>query len=98
MKTVARRPEAYSNTVTGVIVNGVDPAKVLSAVINEGIELAPGVHPKLQGRYFRIGHMGWVTPNDAMATIAVLERVLKSLGEDVRVGEGVKAAQLALFS
>ncbi|MFP3221321.1 MAG: alanine--glyoxylate aminotransferase family protein, partial [Sulfolobaceae archaeon] len=98
LKIVARRPEAYSNTVTGVIVNGVDPAKILSAVINEGVELAPGVHPKLQGRYFRIGHMGWVTPNDAIATIAVLERVLKSLGEDVRVGEGVKAAQLAMLS
>ncbi|MGC9106109.1 MAG: pyridoxal-phosphate-dependent aminotransferase family protein [Thermoprotei archaeon] len=96
LSVVARKPEAYSNTVTGVLVKSTDPSKVLSSVIDEGLELAPGVHPKLQGRYFRIGHMGWVTPNDAIATIAALERVLKSLGEDVRVGEGVRAAQLAL--
>jgi aspartate aminotransferase-like enzyme len=37
--------------------------------------------------------MGWVTPNDAIITISALERTLKRLGEDVRVGEGVKAAQ-----
>lgn len=94
---VAKRPEAYSNTVTGVILKKADPAEVLREVVNQGLELAPGVHPALAGRYFRIGHMGWVTPNDAVTTIAVLERVLKKLGEPVNLGEGVRAAQL-IFS
>ena len=96
LEIVARKPEAYSNTVTGVLLKKVSASEVLGKVIDEGVELAPGVHPKLAGRYFRIGHMGWVTPNDAIATIAALERVLKALGEDVKVGEGVRAAQEAL--
>jgi len=92
---VAKRPEAYSNTVTGVLLKKANPADVLKEVVTEGVELAPGVHPALAGKYFRIGHMGWVTPNDAIATLAVLERVLKRLGEPINLGEGVRAAQLS---
>lgn len=93
---IAKRPEAYSNTVTGVLLKKVNAGNVLTDIVSEGIELAPGVHPALQGKYFRIGHMGWVTENDAVATIATIERVLRKLGEDIRVGEGVKALQLYL--
>jgi len=96
LEIVAKRPEAYSNTVTGVLLKKVSADAVLSNIISEGIELAPGVHPALRGKYFRIGHMGWVTENDAFATIATIERVLKKLGEDVKVGEGVKATQIYL--
>jgi Serine-pyruvate aminotransferase/archaeal aspartate aminotransferase len=92
---VAKRPEAYSNTVTGVLLKKANPADVLKEVVTEGVELAPGVHPALAGKYFRIGHMGWVMPNDAIATLAVLERVLKRLGEPINLGEGVRAAQLS---
>ncbi|WP_205835801.1 pyridoxal-phosphate-dependent aminotransferase family protein [Metallosphaera hakonensis] len=94
LEIVAKRPETYSNTVTGVMVKKANPSEVLKAVLSEGLELAPGVHPALAGKYFRIGHMGWVTPNDVMTTIAVLERVLKRMGEPVNLGEGVRAVQL----
>lgn len=93
LEIVARMPEAYSNTVTGVIVSKTNPADVLSSMVSEGIELAPGVHPDLAGKYFRIGHMGWVNINDVIATISALERVLKKLGEPIRYGEGVRAVQ-----
>jgi len=93
LEIVAKRPDAYSNTVTGVMLRKAKAQDVLSEIIKEGVEIAPGVHPSLQGKYVRIGHMGWVTPNDAIITISALERTLKRLGEDVRVGEGVKAAQ-----
>lgn len=76
------------------MVKKANPSEVLKAVLSEGLELAPGVHPALAGKYFRIGHMGWVTPNDVMTTIAVLERVLKRMGEPVNLGEGVRAVQL----
>jgi len=97
LQIVAKRPEAYSNTVTGVLLNKVKANDVLKEVISEGVELAPGVHPSLAGKYVRIGHMGWVTPNDAIVTIASLERALKRLGEDIRFGEGVKAVQAYLI-
>ncbi|QIW25311.1 alanine--glyoxylate aminotransferase family protein [Sulfolobus sp. S-194] len=96
LEIVAKKPEAYSNTVTGVILKKTNASNVLSEIVLEGVELAPGVHPKLQGRYFRIGHMGWVTENDAIVTIASIERVLSKLGEDIRLGEGIKATQLYL--
>lgn len=96
LEIVAKRPEAYSNTVTGVMVKKVNASSVLSETVSEGIELAPGVHPALQGKYFRIGHMGWVTENDAISTVATIERVLRKLGEEVRIGEGVRSSQLYL--
>ncbi|ARM77014.1 septum site-determining protein [Acidianus manzaensis] len=93
LEIVAKAPDAYSNTVTGVKVSKVNPNDVLSAITQEGIELAPGVHPDLAGKYFRIGHMGWVNLNDAISTISALERVMKKLGEPINYGEGVKAIQ-----
>ncbi|NON62431.1 alanine--glyoxylate aminotransferase family protein [Acidianus sp. DSM 29099] len=95
---VAKNPEAYSNTVTGVMLNKVNPSDVLTRMVSEGIELAPGVHPDLAGKYFRIGHMGWTNENDVISTISALERVLKVLGEPIRFGEGVKAVQETLSS
>jgi len=38
--------------------------------------LAPGLGP-LEHDCFRIGHMGYTTPNDIIATMSVLERALK---------------------
>jgi aspartate aminotransferase-like enzyme len=93
LSLVAKEPSTYSNTVTGVKLSKVDASKVLSSMDEAGIELAPGVHPALAGRYVRIGHMGWITPNDAISTIATLERILHSLGEQVKLGDGVRATQ-----
>ncbi len=93
---VAKLPESYSNSVTGVELKKADPKMVMEMSLSEGVEFAPGVHPAF--KYFRIGHMGWVTPNDAVITISVLERVLKELGEDVRLGEGLRAVQEFLDS
>jgi len=91
LDVVARRPESYSNTVTGVLLKTIEPQKVLAETVNEGVEFAPGVHPAF--KYFRIGHMGWVTPNDAIVAISVIERTLRRLGEPIRFGEGVKAVE-----
>ncbi|WP_338604188.1 alanine--glyoxylate aminotransferase family protein [Sulfolobus tengchongensis] len=96
LEIVARKPESYSNTVTGVVLKVAEPQKVLSETVNEGVEFAPGVHPAF--KYFRIGHMGWVTPNDAVVAISVIERVLRKLGEPIKFGEGVKAVQESLSS
>ncbi|MEM3918844.1 MAG: alanine--glyoxylate aminotransferase family protein [Saccharolobus sp.] len=96
LEIVARRPESYSNTVTGVLLKTIEPQKILAETVNEGVEFAPGVHPAF--KYFRIGHMGWVTPNDAIVAISVIERTLKKLGEPIRFGEGVKAVEEVLSS
>lgn len=98
LEIVAKNPEAYSNTVTGVMLKKANPNDLLSMSLAEGIEFAPGVHPDLAGKYFRIGHMGWVNINDVISAIAVIERVLSKLGEPINFGEGVKAVQEYLIN
>lgn len=98
LEIVAKTPEAYSNTVTGVMLKKANPNDLLSMSLAEGIEFAPGVHPDLAGKYFRIGHMGWVNINDVISAIAVIERVLSKLGEPINFGEGVKAVQEYLIN
>jgi len=93
LEIVARKKEARSNTVTGVKVSKVNASQILEASVSEGVEFAPGVHPELAGKYFRIGHMGWVSYNDAIATIAAVERILSKLGEPIKLGEGIVATQ-----
>lgn len=65
-----------SNTVTGVKLDGTDMAEFVRRCTEKGVEFATGVHPELKGRYFRIGHMGWVTDNDVAAALAVIKQVL----------------------
>lgn len=57
-----------SSTVTGVIAE-TDIDSFLMKCMKRGVEFASGVHPSLKGRYFRIGHMGWVTDADAKRAI-----------------------------
>ena len=71
--------------------------ELLAEVKAEGVVMAGGYHPVLGPRTFRIGHLGWVTPADAVATIAALERALDRLGAlaPERQGKGLQAVQSA---
>lgn len=48
---------------------------------------------KLAGKTFRIGHMGCVTTNDVVATLAALEMSLMELGYQVEAGTAVGEAE-----
>ncbi len=75
---VVAREGLRSNTVTGVLLGGLDPGEFLKRCADNGVEFAAGVHPELKGRYFRIGHMGWVNSNDVAAAIHAMK---KTVGE-----------------
>ena len=51
---------------------------------------------RLAGRTFRIGHMGTVTANDVVATLAALEMSLMELGYPVEAGTAVGEAEKQL--
>jgi aspartate aminotransferase-like enzyme len=51
----------------------------------------------LDGKIFRIGHMGYADWMDVVTVMAGLELTLKELGYPVELGVGVKAAQEVLF-
>jgi alanine-glyoxylate transaminase/serine-glyoxylate transaminase/serine-pyruvate transaminase len=85
-----------ANTVTAAYIpEGVEWSKLYSEMHNRGVEIAGGLGA-LRGKIFRIGHMGEVSANDVVATLAALERVLARLGYRVEFGASVRAAQQVL--
>src|SRR4051812_18928764 len=50
----------------------------------------------MEGQIFRVNHMGYTDAYDALAVVAAIEHVTKSLGKKVDFGAGVAAAQRVL--
>ena len=81
-----------SNTVTAVSVpEGVDAAELLRMMREEhGVVLGGGQGP-VEGRIFRIGHMGYTTPEEIQQVLDALADALPGGGEtDSGVGEGAR--------
>jgi len=82
-----------ADTVTATYYpQGVDDAAFRSEVEKNGVIIARGFGP-LEGKIFRVGHMGQVTSADLMATIAAIERSFKTLRFEIEFGSGLRAAQ-----
>ena len=74
--------EAFaSSTVTAVNVpDGVEADKLRAVMRNEyGIALSGG-QKTLDGKIFRIGHLGWVTESDIEGVISALKKALPQVG------------------
>lgn len=83
-----------SNSVTAVQAQpGLEP-KVLRKTARErlGVQMAGG-QGKLESTIFRIGHLGYVTPNDVLQALTATEMTLALHGQDVQVGAAAAAAQ-----
>jgi aspartate aminotransferase-like enzyme len=50
----------------------------------------------MEGKIFRVNHMGYSDAYDALAVVAAIEHTLKALGKPVTFGAGVGAAQKVL--
>ena len=96
--TLLAKGEAASCGVTAVCCPEGIEAKELQKRMREkfGITLSGG-QKKLEGRIFRIGHLGYVAATDILVTLAALEMVLTELGAPVTLGAGVSAAQRVLL-
>jgi alanine-glyoxylate transaminase/serine-glyoxylate transaminase/serine-pyruvate transaminase len=96
MSQVPVRPDRTATTLTAPYYpDGVD-AGVLQKIGEAGVILAGGLHPEIKARYFRIGHMGAVTPSDILTTLGAIEQGLAQAGYRFRPGEGLAAAQEVL--
>jgi len=70
-----------SNTVTAVAAsNGLDVARMRKILREEHQTVVAGGQQNLDGKIFRIGHLGWVTENDIEKVIAALKVVLPQAG------------------
>lgn len=52
----------------------------------------------MEGKIFRVSHMGYTDAYDCLATVAAIEHALKALGRPVEFGKGVGATQKVLSS
>lgn len=50
----------------------------------------------MEGKIFRVNHMGYTDAYDCLAAVAAIEFTLKKLGKPVTIGSGVAAAQKVL--
>lgn len=84
--------EAYASNAVTAVIAPIEP-KVLRKVAREafGVQLAGG-QADLEATIFRIGHLGYVTPNDLIQALAATELALAKAGHEIDLGAGVKAA------
>jgi aspartate aminotransferase-like enzyme len=92
-------PEGYrSNTVTAVHapVSTPDELKSLLSHLRTtyGLVLAGG-QGQLQGKIFRVGHLGYIDEGDVYSILATIEQGLQDKGLLSRAGLAVAAAQAA---
>ena len=70
-----------SNTVTAVATSdGLDTKKMLKILREEHQIVLGGGQQRLDGKIFRIGHLGWVTEGDIETVISALKVVLPQAG------------------
>ncbi len=74
---------------------GVD-VSLLGQINAAGVIVAGGLHPTIRDRYFRVGHMGAVTPSDILVTVGAIEQGLAKVGYRLEPGIGLAAAQAVL--
>ncbi|MGQ9624493.1 MAG: pyridoxal-phosphate-dependent aminotransferase family protein [Candidatus Bathycorpusculaceae bacterium] len=85
--------EYAADTVTAILYpENIEDNKFRNEMKNHGIIVASTLGP-IKGKGFRVGHMGNVSQNDIMPTIAAIEIALRKLGYKFNYGAGLKAAQ-----
>jgi alanine-glyoxylate transaminase/serine-glyoxylate transaminase/serine-pyruvate transaminase len=96
MSQVPVSPGRMATTITAPYYPAGVDALVLKQISQAGVILAGGLHPDIKARYFRIGHMGAVTPSDILTTVDAIEQGLARVGFEFEFGAGLAAAQAVL--
>ena len=94
MTLVAHSPDLYSDTVSAIHVPPGFDSNILTdhAYHTYGVSYGIGLGP-LDGKVFRIGHLGSMTDVMALSGVATLEMAMADLGYPITLGAGVAAAQ-----
>ena len=90
----AEHPSLYSDTVTAIRTpQGVDARDVIKIAYDRyNCSLGSGLGP-LNGKVFRIGHLGDLNEGMCLTAISIAELSLAAAGAQIRFGSGVAAAQ-----
>ncbi|MEM6622794.1 MAG: L-aspartate--glyoxylate aminotransferase BhcA [Pseudomonadota bacterium] len=92
--TVANGPDLASDTVTAIYLpEGFDADALIAHAYDQyGVSYGAGLG-QLQGRVFRIGHLGSLSDAMLLSGIATIEMAMADLDLPIRLGSGVAAAQ-----
>ena len=97
LELVADR-ECGADTVTAIrYPENIEDNAFRNEMKQRGIVVASTLGP-LKGKGFRVGHMGNVSQNDIMSTVAGIEATLRHLGYHFNYGAGLTAAQEKILS
>jgi aspartate aminotransferase-like enzyme len=91
LKVYSRRP---SDSVTGILYpEGIEDKKFRNKVLRDkwGASVAGG-QGDLEGKMFRVSHMGYVDPLDTIGLVAAIEYAMVDCGVKLEVGKGVSVA------
>ena len=93
LRICAQGPEWYSDTVTTVFVpEGFDANDVIkTAYFRYDLSLGTGLN-KLNGKAFRIGHLGWLNEIMVMQALCGVELAMRDVGVPFEPGAGAGAA------
>ncbi len=94
LKLVAARPELYSDTVSAIYVpDGFNSNKLTEhAFTKYQVSFGVGLG-EMNGKAFRIGHLGSMPCVMALSGLATIEMAMKDLDYPLELGSGVAAAQ-----
>jgi len=91
MELFAKRP---SNAATAIkLPEALDGATLHEKLRDDYKVTCAGGQEHLKGKIERIAHMGYYDQFDVLVVLGAVELALKELGADVRIGDGVAAAQ-----
>lgn len=94
MTLCARSPELYSDTVSAIHVPAGFDSNVLTDRAYDAYGMSFGIGlGEMNGKAFRIGHLGSLTDAMALAGIATIEMAMLDLDYPIDAGQGVAAAQ-----
>lgn len=94
MKLVADTPDLYSDTVSAIYVpKGFDSNALTDHAFDQyGVSFGIGLG-EMNGRAFRIGHLGMLTDVMVLSGLATIEMAMADLNYPISLGSGVAAAQ-----
>lgn len=94
LELCAKTPDLYSDTVSAIYVpEGFDSnALTEHAYKKYGVSFGIGLG-EMNGKAFRIGHLGSMTDVMALSGLATIEMAMKDLNYPIELGSGVAAAQ-----
>ncbi|WP_432698077.1 L-aspartate--glyoxylate aminotransferase BhcA [Marinobacterium sp. YM272] len=94
LELCAQSPELYSDTVSAIYVpEGFDSNELTEHAFNAyGVSFGIGLG-EMNGRAFRIGHLGSLTDVMVLSGLATIEMAMADLNYPIELGSGVRAAQ-----